>query len=164
MVSLFKSAKRRQQEDEFDAFLDAVSKSLAAAQSEIRTFNSKGDLRLSQHAAVVLRNAVIYTDRTVEGVEELQRRADKVISENRLHRAIGTSLGSRLVVCGVLLLKLEGEEWLKGSLAFAYLEGMLKGFVENYRVPSWSVNYVQDIDFERYRRQLIAEEDAEESK
>jgi hypothetical protein len=162
MFGQFKNAKQRQRDDDFDAFLEAVSKSLAAALSEIRTLESKVEPRLRRQAALVLKNFVIYADRTVAAVEVLQSRADRMIAENRLHHAIGTSLGSRLVVCGVLLLKLEGEEWLKGSLAFAHLEGVLKGFVERYSVPSWPVNYVQDIDFERYRKQLIAEEETEE--
>ena len=160
MFDLFKSAKQRKREEDYDAFLEAVSKSLSAAQSEIQTLESKVEPQLRRQAAVILKNALIYSDRTVEAVEELQLRAERLIAENHLGRAIGTSLGSRLVLCGVLLLKLESKEWLNGALAFAPLEGTLKGFVERYRVPSWPVNYVQDVDFETYRKQLIADEES----
>lgn len=163
MFGIFKSASQKQSERDYEDFLDALSKSLAAAEREIRTLESEIEPRLRRQAAVVLVNAVIYSDRTVASVQALQRRVEKQEADNRLQAAIGTSLASRLILCGVLLLHLKGEAWLKGSLAFAHIEGILKGFVEHYGVPSWPVAYVQDIDFERFRQDRFAQDAREKS-
>lgn len=68
-----------------------------------------------------------------------------------------------MVACGVLLLKVEGQEWLEASLAFARLEGLLSGLVSHYGVEVWPIHYAYDFEFEKYRKAQAAERLLEES-
>ena len=71
-------------------------------------------------------------------------------------------LGTRLVMGGILLARLAGQEWLEASIELAHLEGLLRGFMERNGVQPWPVMYAEDFAFERYRREYIENEEREE--
>ena len=163
LFGLIKSRAQRDRESIRDIVVAAVLKSEAAATSEIRTLETEVEPKLRRQAITRLVNVVVNCDRTPEAVEIWQQRAESQKSSGNLHHALGTSLGTRLVACGVLLLKVEGKEWLEASLAFARLEGLLTGLVSHYGVEAWPVHYAYDFKFEEYRKAVAAARLQEES-
>lgn len=164
MFALFKSAETKQREQNLKIVIASVRQHISEASAEIQHIERTMDQQLRNQAASILFNTVIYCDRSMNAVEAKTARVTKLLEANRLQRALGMMLGTRLVIAGVLLAELSGKEWVEASFVFAALEGMLRGFMERNGVDPWPVVYAYDGLFERYRHEYIAHEDAKDPK
>lgn len=162
MFDLFKSQARREREAVRDVVIEAILKNEASARSEIHLLESAVEPAVQRQALTRLVNVLVSCGRTEKEVAVWQARAESLKAKGRLHHALGTSLGTRLVACGVLLLHLQGKEWLAASRSFARLEGLLRGLVFHYGVDVWPVAYVDHLEFEKYRLALVAGREDEE--
>lgn len=156
MLDLFKSRARLERESVRDVVIEAILKSEAAARSEINLLESEVDPAVRPQALIRLVNVLVHCGRTEKEVAVWQARAESLKAKGQLHHALGTSLGTRLVACGVLLLHLEGKEWRMASRPFARLEGLLSALVSRHGVDVWPVAYVDHLEFEKYRLPLVA--------
>ena len=154
MFDLFKSAARREREAVRDVVIDAILKSEAAARSEINLLESAVEPALRGQALTRLVNVLIHCGRTEKEVAVWQARAESLKAKGQLHQALGTSMGTRLVACGVLLLHLQGREWAAASRPFTRLEALLSGLASRYGVEPWPVAYVDHVEFEKHRLAL----------
>jgi len=160
MFDLFKSQARREREGVRDVVIDAIQKSEAAAKTEIHLLETAVEPAVRSKAMTRLVDVLLKCGRTEKEVAVWQARAESLKAKGRLHDALGTSLGTRLVACGVLLLHLDGREWRAASLPFARLEGLLSGLVSHYGLDVWPVPYVDHLEFEKHR--LLAPRRADE--
>jgi hypothetical protein len=156
MFDLFKSQARREREAVRDVVIDAILKNEASARSEIHLLESAVEPAVRRQALTRLVKVLVNCGRTEKEVAVWQARAESLKAKGHLHHALGTSLGTRLVACGVLVLHLQGKEWLVASRPFARLEGLLNGLVLHYGVDAWPVAYVDHLEFEKYRLALVA--------
>jgi hypothetical protein len=156
MFDLFKSQARREREAVRDVVIDAILKNEASARSEIHLLESAVEPAVRRQALTRLVKVLVNCGRTEKEVAVWQARAESLKAKGHLHHALGTSLGTRLVACGVLVLHLQGKEWLVASRPFARLEGLLSGLVLHYGVDAWPVAYVDHLEFEKYRLALVA--------
>jgi hypothetical protein len=156
MFELFKSAARREREAVRDVVIDAILKSEAAARTEIQLLESEVEPAVRRQALTRLVNVLVHCGRTEKEVAVWQARAESLKAKGELQHALGTSLGTRLVACGVLLLHLQGREWAAASRPFARLEELLSGIVSHYGVDPWPVAYVDHVEFDKYRLGVAA--------
>jgi len=163
MFGPFKSRTQREREATRDVVIDAILKSEASAKSEIRLLESAVEPAVRRPALIRLVNVLVSCGRTEKEVAVWQARAESLKAKGQLHQALGTSLGTRLVACGVLLLHLQGREWREASRPFARLEALLSGLVSHYGVDAWPVAYLDHLRFEAYRSTLAAVREDEES-
>ena len=162
MFDLFKSRERREREAVRDVVVEAILKSEASARSEIHLLESAVEPAVRRQAATRLVQVLINCGRTEKEVAVWQARAESLRAKGQLHHALGTSLGTRLVACGVLLLHLQGREWGVASRPFARLEALLSELVSHYGVDPWPVAYLSHPEFEAYRLALVAGREDEE--
>tara|TARA_B100001105_G_scaffold72359_1_gene56863 strand:+ start:5420 stop:5920 length:501 start_codon:yes stop_codon:yes gene_type:complete len=166
MLGWLKAKKdQRQREGDCDFIIAAILHSRAQAEVEIRRLEAEVDRSVWRGAAVALMQVVIECPRTVEDVKrrKLQTETSYAAGKMRLQHYIGRHLGLRLVGCGALLLKLQGDQWMRASFAFAELEGFLHAFVTHYRVKPWEGTFAYDKDYERYRLAELARREAEDA-
>ena len=156
MFDLFKSAARREREAVRDVVIEAIVNGEAAARSEIHLLESAVEPAMRGQALTRLVNVLIHCGRTEKEVAVWQARAESLKAKGHLHQALGTSLGARLVACGVLLLHLQGREWVAASRPFSQLEALLGGLASRYGVEPWSVAYIDHVAFEKYRLALAS--------
>lgn len=162
MFDLLKSRARREREAVRDVVIEAILKSEAAARSEIHLLESALEPAVRRQALTRLVKVLVNCGRTEKEVAVWQARAESLKAKGHLHHALGTSLGTRLVACGVLLLHLQGREWRAASRPFARLEGLISGLVSHYDVDVWPVAYVDHLEFEKYRLALATGREDEE--
>jgi len=151
MFGPFKSRAQREREAVRDVVIEGILKSEASARSEIRLLESAVEPAVRRQALTRLVNVLLNCGRTEKEVAVWQARAESMKAKGQLHHALGTSLGTRLVACGVLLLHLQGKEWRAASRPFARLEALLGGLVAHYGVDVWPVPYIDHLAFEAYR-------------
>ena len=151
MFGPFKSRAQREREGVRDVVIEAILKSEASARSEIHLLESAVEPAVRRQALTRLVNVLVNCGRTEKEVAVWQARAESLKAKGDLHHALGTSLGTRLVACGVLLLHLQGREWRVASRPFVRLEALLSGLVAHYGVDPWPVAYVDHLAFEKYR-------------
>jgi len=151
MFGPFKSRAQREREGVRDVVIEAILKSEASARSEIHLLESAVEPAVRRQALTRLVNVLVNCGRTEKEVAVWQARAESLKAKGDLHHALGTSLGTRLVACGVLLLHLQGREWRAASRPFVRLEALLSGLVAQYGVDPWPVAYVDHLAFEKYR-------------
>jgi len=151
MFGPFKSRGQREREAVRDVVIEAILKSEAAARTEIHLLESAVEPTVRRQALLRLVKVLVNCARTEKEVAVWQARAESLKAKGHLQHALGTSLGTRLVACGVLLLHLEGREWRVASRPFARLEALLSGLVSHYGVDVWPVAYVDHLGFEKYR-------------
>lgn len=162
MFDLFKSEARREREAVRDVVIEAILKSEASARSEVHLLESAVEPAVRRQAMTRLVNVLVRCGRTEKEVAVWQARGESLKAKGQLHHALGTSLGTRLVACGVLLLHLQGKEWLAASQPFARLEEFLSERVSHYGVDAWPVAYLDHLEFEKYRlAQAAGREDDE---
>ncbi len=162
MFDLFKSQARREREAVRDVVIEAIIKSEAAARSEIRLLESAVEPEVRHQAMTRLVHVLVHCGRTEKEVDVWQARAESLKAKGQLHHALGTSLGTRLVACGVLLLHLQGREWVVASRPFARFEALLGELVAHYGGDVWPVAYVDHAEFEKYRLAVVARRKDEE--
>ncbi len=166
MLGWLKAKKEQQQkEGDCDFIIAGLLHSRAQAEVEIRRLETEVDRSVRRGAAVALMQVVIDCPRTIEDVKSRKARAEESLAAGkmRLQHYIGRQLGLRLVGGGALLLKLQGEQWMRASFAFAELEGFLHAFVKHYGVVPWEGTYAFDHEFEQYRLAELARRDAEDA-
>lgn len=107
-------AKGRRQGD-CDFIIAGLLHSRALAEVDIQRLETEVDRSVRRGAAVALVSTVIYCPRTIEDVQSWKARAEDSLAsgKTRLKYYIGRQLGLRLVGCGALLLKLQGEQWTR---------------------------------------------------
>ncbi len=154
MFDLFKSQARLEREGVRDVVIEAILKSEAAARTEIHLLETAVEPPLRSKAIARLLDVLFKCERSEKEVAVWQARAESLKARGQLHDALGMSLGTRLVACGVLLLHLEGREWRDASLPFARLESLLSGLVSRYGADVWPVAYVDHLEFDKYRLAL----------
>jgi len=162
MFGPFKSHAQREREAVRDVVIDAILKSEVAARSEIHLLESTVEPAARWQALTRLVNVLVDCGRTEKEVAVWQARAESLKAKGRLHHALGTTLGTRLVACGVLLLHLQGRDWRMASRPFMQLEALLSGFVSQHGMDVWPVAYVDHLEFEKYRLALAAARKDEE--
>ena len=155
MFGPFKSSAQREREAIRDVVIEAILKSEASARSEISLLESAVEPAARWQALTRLVNVLINCGRTEKEVAVWQARAESLKAKGHLHHALGMSLGTRLVACGVLLLHLQGREWRVASRPFMRLEALLSDLVSHHGVDVWPVAYVDHLGFEEYRRALV---------
>ena len=156
MFGPFKSRAQREREAVRDVVIEAILKSEAAARSEIRLMEVAVEPAARRKALTRLVEVLVDCGRTEKEVAVWQARAESLKARGDLHRALGTSLGTRLVACGVLLLHLQGRERREASRPFARLEALLSGLVSHYGGDVWPVAYLDHAGFEAYRSTLAS--------
>src|SRR5580765_7599309 len=162
MFGPFKSRAQRERESVRDVVIEAILKSEVAARSEIHLLESAVEPAGRRQALTRLVNVVVNCGRTEKEVAVWQARAESLKAKGHLHQALGTSRGTRLVACGVLLLHLQGREWRVASRPFARLEALLGRLVSHYGLDVWPVAYVNRVEFEKYRSARAGEREDEE--
>jgi hypothetical protein len=154
MFGPFKSRAQREREAVRDVVIEGILKSEALARSEIHLLETTVDVAVRPQALTRLVNVLINCGRTEKEVAVWQARADSLKAKGLVQHALGTSLGTRLVACGVLLLHLQGREWREASRPFVRLEALLSELVAHHGVDPWPVAYVDHQAFEAYRQSL----------
>ena len=156
MFGLFKSAAQRKAESDRDYVVEMIVKSVRSARQEIVTLHERVEPRFHRAAAVTTKTVVVQCDRMQSEIEMWQARAEQAERQGRLFRAIGISLGTRLLVCDLLLRQLKGKEWSDASFALPELEGLLMSFLTANQVETWPVSFLFEGDFEKYRQSELS--------
>ena len=162
MFGPFKSRAQRERESVRDVVIDAILKSEASARTEIHLLESAVEPATRPQAMTRLVSVLVNCERTEKEVAVWQAQAESLKAKGLLPQALGTSLGTRLVACGVLLLHLQGREWRAAAQPFMRLEALLSRLVSHHGLDPWPVAYLDHAEFEKYRLKQARRRDDEE--
>jgi hypothetical protein len=160
MFGFFKTEKQKQYQEALEAFIDRIAHASAETQAAIHALEALTQPRAKLFAATIIKNLVMRRGRTLEAAQELRRQAQEA---NGLFSKYPTAIAATMIECGVYLAKLDGPSWTRGSMAFAHLEGMIRGFLQRQGVQEWEVMYAYDIEFESYRQSWMMQNPIRES-
>lgn len=153
MFRFFKSEKQKQLDKALEAFIDRIAHGCAEAQTAINELEALTQPRAKLFAASLIKNLVMRRDRTVQAAQELRLQAQKADRPTFRHTY---AVAAVMIECGVDLAKLDGTAWTQGAMAFAQLEGMIRGFLQRQGVQEWEAIYAYDFEFESYREAWLA--------
>lgn len=169
MFGIFKSAEKKRLEADRDLVIRGIRELAQQNLNNIRFADDTFSAAQNRHIANRAFLTAMDFDRTKEALSRLEASIRKLDAEGKLEnsdRKTGTSIGMmlayRMISGGHLLSRVDSSHWFEVATEFAPLEGSLRGFLGRQGVSEWSVPYVEDVNFERYRRDFAAKESSAE--